>query len=56
MSIGGKHATYVNGNEKIPGLIDLLEVAWNIGIKGRRAKSIAEEVRDIVEMHKLVEY
>lgn len=55
MSIGGEHATCVNGNGRNPGLIDLLEVARNIGIKGGRAKAIAEEIRDIVKVHKLVD-
>lgn len=52
-SIGGEHATCVNGNGKNPGLMDLMEVARNIGIKNRRARSIAEEVRDMIEKHKL---
>jgi serine/threonine-protein kinase HipA len=55
MSIGGEHATCVNGNGRNPGLIDLLEVARNIGIKGGKAKAIAEEIRDIVKVHKLVD-
>lgn len=52
-SIGGEHATCVNGNGKDPGLTDLLEVARMIGMKSRRAKSIAEEIRTIVEDYKL---
>lgn len=51
-SIGGEHATSVNGNGKNPGLADILAVAKNIGMKSRRANSIALEVKDIVEKYK----
>ncbi len=54
-SIGGEHATCVNGNGKNPDLVDILEVARNIGIKSRKAKTIAEDIRDIVKKHSLTE-
>jgi serine/threonine-protein kinase HipA len=50
-SIGGEHATCVNGNGKDPGLPDLLAVAKNIGMSNRKAKAIALEIRDIVAEH-----
>jgi len=45
-SIGGEHATCVNGNGKNPGMSDLLGVAENIGIKEIKAKKIASEIRE----------
>ncbi len=47
-SLGGEHATSVNGNGRNPGLLDLLQVGENIGIKTGKAKKIAEEIRDVV--------
>lgn len=47
-SIGGEHATCVNGNGKNPGIRDILEVAKNIGLKESKAKAIADEIKTIV--------
>lgn len=47
-SIGGEHATCVNGNGVNPGLNDLIAVAKNANINADRARIIAEEIRDIV--------
>lgn len=44
-SIGGEHATSINGNGKNPGIEDILEVAKRIGIKESKAKSIAQEIK-----------
>lgn len=54
-SIGGEHATCINGNGINPGISDILQVAKNIGIKSGRAKAIAEDIRDIVKRHRLIE-
>ncbi len=47
-SIGGEHATTVNGNGRNPGMEDLLAVARQIKFDERKAKKIAEDVREIV--------
>jgi len=47
-SIGGEHATCVNGNGRNPALKEILEVAENIGISKKKAKEIAEMVQQIV--------
>jgi serine/threonine-protein kinase HipA len=47
-SIGGEHATCVNGNGNNPSTKHILEVAKNIGIKERKAKTIADEIKSIV--------
>lgn len=47
-SIGGEHATTVNGNGRNPGMEDLLAVAERIKFDKRKAKSIAEEIRELV--------
>lgn len=47
-SIGGEHATCINGNGSNPNITDILEVAKNIGIKERQAKIIANEINSIV--------
>lgn len=47
-SIGGEHATCINGNGSNPSITDILEVAKNIGIKERQAKIIANEIKSIV--------
>lgn len=50
-SIGGEHATTVDGEGKNPGMKELLAVAKQIGMKEAKARTIAEEVRDrVVEM------
>lgn len=52
-SIGGEHATCINGNGKNPKIDDILEVANQIGIKEAKAKTIAGEIKETVEKHKL---
>ncbi len=47
-SIGGEHATTVDGNGKNPGMKELLAVAKNIKLDQNKARSIAEEIHDIV--------
>lgn len=47
-SIGGEHATTVNGNGRNPGMADLLAVAAQIRFSRTKAKRIAEEIREIV--------
>lgn len=47
-SIGGEHATTVNGNGSDPGMEDLLQVAENIKLDKRKAKKIAADIREIV--------
>ncbi|MBK5245081.1 MAG: type II toxin-antitoxin system HipA family toxin [Eubacteriaceae bacterium] len=56
VSMEGEHATCVNGNGKNPGLRDILMVAKNIGMTERKAKVIAEEIKDIVAAYKLSHY
>lgn len=52
-SVGGEHATTINGNGKNPSIADILEVAKNIGMKQRKAKNIADEIKMIVGKHGL---
>lgn len=47
-SLGGEHATCINGNGKNPGIKDLLAVAKQAGIKESWAYETAIEIRDIV--------
>ena len=47
-SIGGEHATTVNGNGLNPTKTDLLAVAKNIGIDMKKAKLIANDVEECV--------
>jgi len=47
-SIGGEHATTVNGNGSNPGMYDILEVAKNTKIDEKKAKRIAGEIREII--------
>ena len=47
-SIGGEHATTVNGNGKNPSMADILEVAKNIGMKRGKSKNIADEIKMII--------
>ena len=47
-SIGGEHATCVNGNGRDPGLEDILAVADKTGISKTKSKEIAEQVRQSV--------
>lgn len=48
-SIGGEHATTINGNGSNPGMKDLLNVADGIKIDMSKAKSIAIEVQEKVQ-------
>lgn len=48
-SIGGQHATCVNGNGKDPSLTDILSIADKIGISKEKSKRIANQVQEIVE-------
>ena len=48
-SIGGEHATCINGNGNNPTLVDLLAVAKKIDFDKKKAKSIAEQVHQIVQ-------
>ena len=47
-SLGGEHATTINGNGSDPTLSDLLAVAANIGIHESRAKEIALDIKSCV--------
>lgn len=47
-SIGGEHATTVNGNGVTPGMEDILAVAKRIGLNFTKAKKIASEIKDCV--------
>lgn len=55
-SIGGEHATCINGNGRNPGMTDILEVAKNIGMKERKAKSIADDIKMIVGEYGLLKF
>ena len=47
-SIGGEHATTVNGNGVDPGMDDILAVAKKIGLNTAKARKIATQIRDCV--------
>lgn len=47
-SIGGEHATTINGNGSNPGIDDIMEVAKNIKMDEKKALRIANEIREIV--------
>lgn len=47
-SVGGEHATCINGNGKNPQLSDILALAEKIGLKKSKAKEIAEFVREMI--------
>lgn len=47
-SIGGEHATTVNGNGVSPGLEDLLAVAKRIGLNVSKAKKEAVSIQECV--------
>ncbi len=47
-SLGGEHATCINGEGKDPQLSDMLALADKIGIKRAKAKQIAQAVQEIV--------
>ncbi len=48
-SIGGEHATMINGNGRNPGMDDFLAVADNVKFDKKKAKQIANEIREIVD-------
>lgn len=48
-SLGGEHATTINGNGINPGMDDILAVAKSIGLNMTKAKSIASEIQDCVD-------
>lgn len=54
-SIGGEHATTINGNGVSPGAEDLLEVAKNAKIDQNQAMKMISEIREIVN-EELKEY
>ena len=47
-SIGGEHATAINGNGKNPNIKDVLAVAKNANMNEKKACMIAEEIESIV--------
>lgn len=47
-SLGGEHATTVNGNGQNPGLDDMLEVAKKIGLSTTKARKIALNIKECV--------
>ena len=47
-SLGGEHATTVNGNGRNPGLDDILAVADNIGINRTKARKTALQIKECV--------
>ena len=47
-SIGGEHATTVNGNGMNPGMKEILEIAGNANMDIKKARMIADEVKEIV--------
>ena len=48
-SIGGEHATCVNGNGRNPTTADLLAVAENIDLEKKKAKEIIKQIQQIVQ-------
>jgi serine/threonine-protein kinase HipA len=48
-SMGGEHATTVNGNSLNPGMKDIMAVADNIKLNHQKALGIAERIQDIVQ-------
>ena len=48
-SIGGEHATTVNGNGADPGMDDLLSVAKKIGLGMTKARKTAAEIQECVQ-------
>jgi serine/threonine-protein kinase HipA len=48
-SIGGEHATCVNGNGNNPGMEDLISVGVKYGIEKKKAEAIANEIFEIVK-------
>lgn len=48
-SIGGEHATTVNGNGYNPGMTEVTEVGRMAGLPAKKAKTVATEIREIVD-------
>jgi serine/threonine-protein kinase HipA len=48
-SIGGEHATSINGNGRNPGIDDILAVANEIKLGNEKAKRIAKEIEETVK-------
>ena len=48
-SIGGEHATTIDGEGRDPGIKELLSVSKKANFKEGEAKAIAEEIQDIVQ-------
>lgn len=49
-SIGGEHATCVNGNGVNPGMDDLIEVGKSTGLSVRKLKNIATDIEEVVKV------
>lgn len=47
-SIGGEHATCIDGNGKSPGMKELIAVGTTADISEKKCKDIAKEIQDIV--------
>lgn len=47
-SIGGEHATTINGNGRNPDIEDILAVARNANLDAHKSRKIAEEIKEIV--------
>ena len=47
-SVGGEHATTIDGEGKNPGMTDILKVAKKAGLKESAARTIVERVRETV--------
>lgn len=54
-SIGGEHATMVNGNGFNPSVTEILEVAKKIGINHKKAKDIVDQVKSTIDEYRLLE-
>lgn len=54
-SIGGEHATTVNGSGRNPSMKDILAVARNANFDEKKAQMIAEEIKSVV-LHDLSDY
>lgn len=50
-SIGGEHATTINGNGKNPELNDLVSVGVLAGMNSGKCTQIAKEINDVVQEH-----
>lgn len=48
-SIGGEHATCINGNGRNPGIEDLIAVGKGAGLDEKKIKNIAEDTAEIIK-------